>query len=54
MGGRAALENYIDQSIPMGRWGTTDEIAEAILFLASDMSTFMTGHALVIDGGESI
>ncbi|MFD1159846.1 SDR family NAD(P)-dependent oxidoreductase [Roseovarius aestuarii] len=54
MGGRAALETYIDQSIPMGRWGTTDEIAEAILFLASDMSTFMTGHALVIDGGESI
>ncbi|MGB3146812.1 MAG: SDR family oxidoreductase [Paracoccaceae bacterium] len=54
MGGRSALEGYIARNIPMGRWGTTDEIAGAILFLASDMSSFMTGHALVIDGGESI
>lgn len=54
MGGRAALERYIDKNIPMGRWATTDEIAEGIVFLASDMSSFMTGQALVIDGGESI
>jgi NAD(P)-dependent dehydrogenase (short-subunit alcohol dehydrogenase family) len=38
----------------MGCWGTTGEVADSILFLASDMSTFMTGHALVIDGGECI
>ena len=54
MGGRDKLENYVSQTIPMGRWGTTDEMADSILFLASDMSTFMTGHALVIDGGECI
>ena len=54
MGGRDKLENYISQTIPMGRWGTTGEVADSILFLASDMSTFMTGHALVIDGGECI
>ncbi len=54
MGGRENLENYVAQTIPMGRWGTTEEIADSILFLASDMSTFMTGHALVIDGGECI
>lgn len=54
MGGRAKLEQYVSQTIPMGRWGTTDEIASSILFLASDMSSFMTGHALVIDGGECI
>ncbi|MCP4318455.1 MAG: SDR family oxidoreductase [Hyphomicrobiales bacterium] len=54
MGGRAELENYISNSIPMGRWAQTGEIADAIVFLASDMSSFMTGHALVIDGGECI
>ncbi|MCB6179309.1 SDR family oxidoreductase [Rhodobacter sp. Har01] len=54
MGGRAALENYVAETIPMGRWGSVDEIAEAILYLASDRSAFMTGHALVIDGAESL
>lgn len=54
MGGRAALEEYISRNIPMRRWATIEEISDAVVFLASDMSSFMTGHALVIDGGESI
>ena len=54
MGGRKKLEAYIDQAIPMGRFGTVEEIADGIVFLASDKSSFMTGHALVIDGGECI
>ncbi|TPK12881.1 glucose 1-dehydrogenase [Mesorhizobium sp. B2-5-9] len=54
MGGREAIETYVRTKIPMGRWAVVEEIAEAILFLVSDRSSFMTGQALVIDGGESI
>lgn len=54
MGGRKSLETYVARSIPMGRWGTPEEIAESIVYLASDQSSFMTGHTLVLDGAESI
>ena len=54
MGGREALLAYVKEKIPMGRFASVEEIAEAVLFLASDRSSFMTGHAMVIDGGECI
>ncbi len=54
MGGRAALEDYVRDAIPMGRFGSPEEIGDAILYLASNKSAFMTGHALVIDGAESL
>ena len=41
-------------NIPLGRVGTTPEVAQAILFLASDASAFITGHTLVVDGGATI
>ena len=39
------------QVIPMGRWGTTDEIAKAVLWLASDDASFVTGTEFRVDGG---
>jgi NAD(P)-dependent dehydrogenase (short-subunit alcohol dehydrogenase family) len=54
MGGRDKLEEYIAAAIPMGRFASVDEIAEGIVYLASDASRFMTGVAFVIDGGECL
>ena len=54
MGGRGAIEGYIREKVPMGRWADVEEIAEPILFLVSDRSSYMTGQILVVDGGETV
>ncbi len=47
------IEKGLLSRVPMGRWGTAQEIAEPAVFLASDAARFMTGQALVVDGGLS-
>jgi NAD(P)-dependent dehydrogenase (short-subunit alcohol dehydrogenase family) len=54
MGGRNNLLKYISKNIPMKRFASPKEISDAALFLASSDSSFMTGQALVVDGGECL
>lgn len=45
---------YFEDQYPVRRTGTPDDIANAVAFLCSDDASFITGHALVVDGGLTI
>lgn len=46
------VKNYIESEVPLKRFGKPEEIADAILFLASERASFITGSSLVVDGGQ--
>ncbi len=50
-GGNPDVEAYLKSSEPIGRMGRPEEVADAVLWLCSEGSGFVTGHALTVDGG---
>jgi 3-oxoacyl-[acyl-carrier protein] reductase len=52
--GDPALYNRILGSIPFGRLGTPEEVAEVVLFLASDAARWVTGQTIIVDGGQML
>ena len=50
----SALETYVENEVPMGRFASLDEIMGIVVFLASDLSSYATGSDFIIDGGVTI
>jgi NAD(P)-dependent dehydrogenase (short-subunit alcohol dehydrogenase family) len=46
-----AVEQMILNSVPCGRFGSPEEIAEAVVWLCSDGASYINGHSLIADGG---
>ena len=51
---REDMEQILVKMIPMKRFGQPEEIAEAVVWLASDNTQFITGQTITIDGGLSL
>jgi 3-oxoacyl-[acyl-carrier protein] reductase len=47
------VEQHIKSEVPLGRFGRPEEIADAVVFLASNRASFITGACLVVDGGQT-
>jgi NAD(P)-dependent dehydrogenase (short-subunit alcohol dehydrogenase family) len=48
---RPDLEDRLAAVEPMGRLGKPEEVAEAVVWLCSDATSFVTGHTMTVDGG---
>ena len=50
---RIGVERYLRAEVPAGRLGTPDDVADAVIFLASERAGFINGACLVVDGGQT-
>jgi NAD(P)-dependent dehydrogenase (short-subunit alcohol dehydrogenase family) len=54
LGDDPAVDARLAAQTPLGRLGIPEDVAEAVVWLCSDASSFVTGHSLVIDGGDIV
>ncbi len=50
LGEENVMENFVKR-VPLGKWGTPEEIANVVCFLASDLASYLTGQIVRVDGG---
>ncbi len=53
-GGTADGRQAVIAQEPVGRMGTPEEIAEAVVWLCSDAASFVVGSAMIVDGGQTV
>jgi 3-oxoacyl-[acyl-carrier protein] reductase len=49
----AAMDAFVEREIPMGRFGTVEEVANVVAFVASPRASWITGACIPVDGGQS-
>ena len=48
------VAKFIQSNVPMNRFGTPEEVADAAVFLCSERAKFITGSVLTVDGGQTV